>query len=177
MIMKLTLSILLSFVFSLQASASSSSSPTLREAVDEYIYTVTVDWDQVDSNSRIKAENKFFSSLVTIQMTNGLNTSELVDLFSEKISDPQILNALINEAKGIDEGSSPEAVLNLLKSRYRDLSYRGASWNGTAVAFYGGVGLVFIAVLSYNLWFNANHECTEWTSNSRHNVCVNWEKI
>lgn len=176
MIMKLTLTILLTFAFSLQAFASSSSPPTLREAVDEYIYTITVDWDQADPDTRIMAENKFFSSLVTIQMTNGLNTSELVELFSEKISDPQILNALINEAKGIDEGSSPEAVLNLLKSRYRDLSDRGASWNGAAVAFYGGVGLVFIAVLSYNLWFNANHECTEWTSTSRHNVCVNWEK-
>lgn len=170
------LSILLCFCFTTNVLASTTPSRALEDIIDTYIYSTTVEWDQLDATYKNEKELELMNNLLVLQAEGNLTPAQILATLERKINNPEVVEALKLKASTLDGSQGPQELLNLLQSQQVDLYSQGASWNGTAVAFYGGIALIFIAFVSYSTWYNANYECSEWVSESRHNTCASWVK-
>ena len=170
------LSLLLCFCFTANVLASTLPSSALEEAIDSYMYSVTVEWDQQDSAFKKAQEAELMQKLLLIDSEGKLPLNQIMSVLEKKIANPKLVEALKVQAASMDGSQGPQTILEMLQAQQPHMYSQGASWNGTAVAFYGGIAVIFIALASYSFWFDANYECTEWVSGPRHNTCANWEK-
>lgn len=130
------------FTGELQATTGTS----LKQAFDEFNYTVTVEWDQKDRTVYDQAVAKLKAKFAAAQ-AEGYNNGELLDAIAEQSSNVALkkeLQALRVQAElGLISKSEIEKRVQDAVSR----SYaRGASWNGEAVLL-GVVGLIVVLIL------------------------------
>lgn len=169
-------SLILCFCFTTNILASTVPANVLEEAIDNYMYSTTVEWDQISPSFKNEKDRELMDTLLALQSEENFSPAQIVAVLEKKINSPELVNILKIKASKLDGSKGPQELLNLLQSQEIDLYTRGASWNGTAVLFYGGIAVVFIAMVSYSFWYDANYECTEWVAESRHNTCANWER-
>ena len=154
------ISLIVLFCLSLNVMAATGSVQALEKALDDYQYALTVEWDQKDAKVYEAQTNAFFTKLAELK-AQGLTTTEINSLLEKKMSNKQALEALKLKLSVLSDVKSSEALAAVLKDSTKDLYSHGASWNGD-MALIWGVGALFAALIVYEIWFQANHECAQY---------------
>lgn len=155
---------LLAMVFCLNSFAATGVADDFARLVDDYQYSLTVDWDQKDSAVEEKLTTKFFLGLDQLTKEKGLKIEELEKMISSKVKDPKVLEAIRVKIALMGKNPSQKEVLELLKAESKNLYHSGASWNGEAVITYG-FGILIVALFAYAIYFELTHECVRYEEN------------
>lgn len=144
----------------------------LKNSIEEFQYSLTVEWDQKDDVAlkKIVAElNKDLQNLKGQGMTEEqlLSVIEKSTVSKEKF-DQIKAKLLLNRSS-----NSVETITEVLKSEIENLGARGASWNGSADVYYSlaAVALIGLLVWAAIAWQNDKEE---W-NNSTCLVAENYE--
>lgn len=166
------ISLLVAFCFSLNVMASTGTVQELERVMDDYHYSLSVEWDQKDHNFYDSKTKEFFSKIETLIKEQGLSQKQMMTLVEKKVNNQKVIDALKLKLNLLGKGSSPEELAKMIKESTKDMYDQGASWNGSVV-FPVVIGLVVAAAIGYSLWWSANHECvayeTQYVCNTYNN--------
>ncbi len=137
--------------FTLALISFSSFANTKQEfsnLINEFNYSLTVEWDQVD---QVQLENRMseFRKKLEVLKASGLDEQTVQDVFKEKSLSPHTskqIEFLVSRGKL----KTSEEILNYVQQNPHLFSMSGASWNGEAmvkVFWVTGIILVTTAVI------------------------------
>ena len=110
------------FVFLLSSfSAVAAPKSEAEKIIDDYYYTLTVEWDQKDE-AFINRETEAFQD----KIQGYVGTEELSSAFKRKIKDLKVLDGLTNL---VDQSHTPAEIISVLKTQGTKLYVQGASWS------------------------------------------------
>ena len=157
--MKKLLSIILCFAFTAQF-AFAGNTELLKQVLDEYNYSLSVEWDQKDQNFYDQKTKEFFNSLNVLVIEKGLNKEDILSLLEKSVKDKYVLEAMKTRfSLNQDSEINTQQILEVFQETNRGLYQRGASWiDGDTLLWIGG-GLVVAALIGYSIWFAVNYEC------------------
>ncbi len=167
-------SLILAFCLSLNVMAAAGTVPALEDALDQYHYDLSVEWDQKDQKFFDLKTVEFFSKLSVLIKDQGLSQEEIMTVVKNKSSNPELVNALKLKLSLLSKGASMEELTQMVKDASKEIYSQGASWNGRS-AGYLIVPLLFGAIVGYSIWWRANHECVAWEQQyvcNTYNNCV-----
>lgn len=156
-------SLLVAFCFSLNVMASTGTVTELERALDNYHYSLTVEWDQKDQKFYDAKTTEFFTALEKMIKEKGLTQEQIMNLVEKKVNNKNMVEALKLKMSLLGKGSSAEELARMIKDSAKDMYTQGASWNGE-VLISVGIGLLVAAVIGYSIWWDANHECVAYES-------------
>lgn len=157
------ISLLVALCFSLNVMASTGTVSELEKLMDDYHYSLSVEWDQKDQNFYDSKTKEFFQALEVLIKKEGLSREEMLKLVESKANNKAVVDALKLKLSLLSQGSSMEEMAAIVKDSTKDLYAQGASWNGSVV-FPVVIGLVVAAVIGYALYWDATHECVAYES-------------
>lgn len=136
---------LLCLTFTMNVFASSG----LNEVVDDYNYTMTVEWDQVDQDF-YNTQTEIFVNKIQGLIANGLTQKEVENFVAARISDKASLEKLALVSKN---AKTTQDVVALLKDHSLNLYQRGANWNGEVVLTIATstIAAVYVIWVTYSL--------------------------
>lgn len=155
------MSLLVAFCFSMNVFAATGSISALEQAVDEYQFALTVEWDQKDNKFLDAQTEVFFAKLQKLIKDEGLSQKEIMAFAESKMQDKDALAALKLKASLLAKANNTEELTKLVKEASKDFYAQGASWNGATVVPVV-IGLVIVGVIGYAVWFSATHECVAY---------------
>lgn len=156
--MKLT-SILLSLLFSFNVLAGGLIE--IEKGIDEYHYSITVEWDQKDKKFYDEKTEQFFS-VISTSLNSGVTKEDILELVEKKSKDRASFEALKLKLNLLSpKATSADELAELLKLSTADFYQQGASWDGE-VTVYVGLGVVMAALLGYAIWHEIKYECVAW---------------
>ncbi len=155
------LSAIIVFCFTMNLYASTGALNELSAAMDEYQYSMTVDWDQKDQafkNKQIEALSAKMGQL----FKQGLTAQDVNVLVENRFKNSQAAEAAKMKIAMMGNNITPANVVELLKTNSSEIYSNGASWNGNTQYFvWGGVVVAIIAIaVAYSQWQNKNYTCT-----------------
>lgn len=156
------ISFLLLFCFISNAFASTAAIQKFERQLDEFNYSLTVEWDQKDEAFYDKITKAFQEELKTMYEKEGLSSEDVMLILEGRIKDKKVLEAMKLKAALTKKGATP---LEIMESIKKDQIYvRGASWNGSKVEWLlGGLAVVVVAILvGHSSWWSDNHVCTKY---------------
>ena len=152
------ISALLCFCLSFNVLAASGSVQELEKAVDDYQYSLTIEWDQKDSKFMTEKTENFYKTLSSL-MENGLTQKEIMDLVSRKTTNPKEIEAMAMRLKMLADGATSSSELaKLMAENSKNFYSTGASWEGYYYTT-GGIILVVAALVGYSIWFESQRTC------------------
>lgn len=154
-------SLLVAFCFSMNVMASTGSVQELERLMDDYTYTLSVEWDQKDQAFYEAQTKAFFEKMGSLIKENGLSKTEVMKLVELKTKNKAALEALKLKLSVLSKGASTEELVKIVKDSSKDLYSQGASWNGSVIIPVA-LGLVIVGVIAYAVWWDATHECVQW---------------
>lgn len=142
--------LLLAFAFVTTASASTVGAHSIKAAIDEFNFAMTVEWDQQDQAFYQAQMKKFLANLNTLR-AQGATTAEIIDVAVSTIKNEKLALEMksILELIEVEKLSVEEAQAMLLEAT-KNSSSTGASWSSDAWVWIGPVlGIaVLLALLS-----------------------------
>lgn len=164
------LALLLSLCMSLNLMAASGSAEALSQALDEYQYAITVEWDQKDQAVYQKETNAFFEKIGAAVAEGGLSKEEILSLAEKKMANKKSFEALKLKLALVGDATSPKELSKVLQESSKDFYQSGASWNGSIDWEVVGTIAGIVALVAFVVWFNVNYECggtkEVWTCDS-----------
>ncbi len=142
--------------------ASQAMAATVREgleaAINDYEYSMVVDWDQKDSKVAEAFTQKFTDKIEALYQ-QGMTNDILMKYVESRVFDKKKLAAIQAAAALTAEGGS--SAQNIAKAiQENKLGVQGASWSGGIAAAGIITGIVAIAALIvYQLVWELNHRC------------------
>ena len=153
------ISALLCFCLTFNVMAASGTVGELEKALDEYQYSLTVEWDQKDASFMTEKTEAFYHTLAQL-MDKGLTQKEVMDLVAKKSKNPKELEALTIKMKMLAHNASSSTELaQVMTENSKGFYSTGASWEGYYIVGAVGAGLVIAALIGYSIWFDANRTC------------------
>lgn len=125
----------------------SATDSAIRSSVEEFEYSLTVDWDQKDQASLEKIMGKFKSDLEALKK-KGMTDQELLSYIESRATDKKQIERLRAKILLEQPSASPEAMANFFRAELASLKVQGASWNGEAIFSYG-FSAVLVGILIY----------------------------
>lgn len=159
--MKNIIVMMLLLCISFNTIASTGTVSALEKHIDEFQYTLTVEWDQKDQQFYEKATKNFYAQMENLINQGHLTKAEVLTLVEKKFIDKNALEALKLKFTLLDKVDSPQELIKLVKESSDGLYSKGASWNGE-VLIPLAIGIVILAVLAYKWWWDYNHKCIAW---------------
>jgi hypothetical protein len=147
--------------------ASASSMQELESSLDEYQYSMTVDWDQNDKAFYKQKTEAFFSKLQELMKDGRVSQSEVMTLIQTKVSDKNVINNMKVQLGDVSSAKSSSELANILKDNSDKFYAKGASWNGDTTMTIAGIAAV-VGLLGYLIWYGATHKCV---ASNREYVC------
>lgn len=142
--------LLLAFAFVTTASASTVGAHSIKAAIDEFNFAVTVEWDQQDQAFYQAQMKKFLADLNTLR-AQGVTTAEIIDVAVSTVKNEKLALEMksILELIEVEKLSGADAQAMLLEAA-KNNSSTGASWSSDAWVWIGPVlGIaILIALLS-----------------------------
>lgn len=157
------ISLLVAFCFTFNVMASTGTVQELERALDDYQYSLSVEWDQNDQNFYDQKTKEFFGKLEQLIKEEGLTQDQMIALVEKKVNNPAVVNALKLKLSLLGKGASTNDLLALIKDSSKDMYAQGASWNGDVV-YTVIAGLLVAAIVGYSIWWDTNHECVSYES-------------
>jgi hypothetical protein len=155
------LSLLVAFCFSLNVLASTGTVQELERVLDDYHYSLAVEWDQKDQAFFNAKTEVFFSKLANLMKEDGLSQAQIMTLIEKKSGNKKMVDALQLKMSLMSKGVTTKELTDLVKSSSKDLYAQGASWNGEVV-YTVAIGLLVAAIVGYSIWWEKNHECVAY---------------
>jgi hypothetical protein len=151
------ISLLIALCFSLNVLASSGTIEAFDKAVNDYQYSLNVEWDQNDE-AFLNLKTAQFGEEVKKLMENGLSQTEILSYLETKIQNKEALEAVKLKIALFNKSMSQEELLKTVKESTKDFYARGASWNGST--FFGtAIAALLIYGLVASIHFELTHEC------------------
>ena len=154
------LSVLLSLCLTFNVLAASGTVGELERQLDEYQYTMTVEWDQKDQAFQERETKAFFEKISATIQSGEVSKEAIMSLAESKIKNNKALEALKLKMTLLSGANSSAELATLLRENSKEFYGQGASWNGNVEMILIGAGV--IALIGYLVWWSANHECVEW---------------
>jgi hypothetical protein len=155
------ISLLIAFCFSLNVMASTGTVQELEKALDDYHYSLSVEWDQKDQAFYDSKTKEFFSKMESMIKNDGLTQEQVLTLVSKKVNNPKVVESLKLKAALMGKAASAEELAKMIKDSTDDMYAQGASWNGQVIVPVV-IGLLVVAAISYSIWWGATHECVAY---------------
>lgn len=139
----------LSLLFSLFVSSAQANTLTgLKSAVDEFQYSLNVEWDQKDKSVYKKEADKFLAQ-IEILRAQGLTTQQFTQFMLSEVKDAKLAKELetalmMVEIQDLSSSEASNLVFQTVNQHYS----KGSSWNGMASVTKGVLiaGLVGLAI-------------------------------
>lgn len=155
------ISALLCFCLTFNVMAASGTVTEFERALDEYQYSLTVEWDQKD-NTFVTARTEAFYAALSDLMNQGLTKEDVMNVVSKKSKNAKEVEALKVKMEAVANGAnSSRELAEALTMKSNQLYSSGASWEGAAVFISAGIIAVLGAAIAYSIWFDAKHTCVE----------------
>jgi hypothetical protein len=149
------------FCFTFNVLASTGTVQELERVLDDYQYSLSVEWDQKDQNFYDVKTKEFFSKLEQLIKDEGLSQEQIMTLVNKKANNKSLVEALKLKLNLMGKNISNVELIKLVNESTKDLYSRGASWNGQIIIPVA-IGLLIAAVVGYAIWWDANHVCVAW---------------
>lgn len=156
-------SLFLALCFSLNVMASTGTIQQLEKSLNEYQYSLSVEWDQKDQAFYDARTQEFFGKIEKLIKEDGLTKEEILAFASLKAKNKELIDALKLKLSLLDKNVSAEELSRVVAEVTNDLYSKGASWNGEILFPVIGI-IIVVAVLGYSYWWDANHECVKTES-------------
>lgn len=154
-------SLLIAFCFSLNVMASTGTVQELEKALDNYQYSLSVEWDQKDQNFYDAKTKEFFATLEKLVKEEGLSKDQILTVVESRSANKNTVEALKLKFSLLNKNSSTEELSSIVRDSAKDLYSQGASWNGEVIIPVA-VGLLVAAAVGYAIWWSATHECVAY---------------
>lgn len=157
------LSWLILFCFISNAFAATGTIKELETALNDYEYSMVVEWDQKDKAQAEAISKTFFDKMDQLFNEQNLSNDEIIKYLETRVKDPAKLQAMKLEINGITKrADSKRELAKILSENIKNTQMQGASWNGTTTYVLAIGGLLAIAALiAYQVVFNLNHYCAQ----------------
>jgi hypothetical protein len=155
------LSLLVAFCFSLNVMASTGTVQELERVLDDYHYSLVVEWDQKDQSFYDAKTTALFSQLEKLIKEEGLTQAQMMTVIEKKSGNKKMIEALKLKMSIMGKGVTALELSQIVKDSSHDMYSQGASWNGEVV-FYVSIGLLVAAVVGYSIWWENNHVCVAY---------------
>lgn len=153
------ISALLCFCLTFNVMAASGTVGELEKALDEYQYSLTVEWDQKDPAFMTAKTEAFYASLSDL-MDKGLSQEDILAVVSKKSKNPKEIEALKLKMEMLaGKATSASDLAKAITANSKGLYSTGASWEGSAILISVGIVAVIGAAIAYSVWFDKNHTC------------------
>ena len=162
--------VFLSLVLTLNSFAATGGE-ALAILIDDFQYTLTVDWDQKDQDKYEQYTKSFYERLDKLTQEQGLTTQEIEKTILEKIKNPKVLEAIKLKIKLMGNNPSREQVLRLVKDESRNMYAQGSNWAGEAIVMIPLVAMV--GLLIYAVVFSLTHKCVQYEQTDRYTCTEN----
>lgn len=155
------ISLLIAFCFSLNVMASTGTVQELERALDDYHYSLSVEWDQKDQAFYDAKTKEFFAKMESMIKNDGLSQEQVLTLIGKKVNNPKMVEALRLKASMMSKAASAEELAQMIKDSTDNMYSQGASWNGQVIVPVV-IGLLVVGVIAYSVWWGATHECVAY---------------
>lgn len=140
----------LAFAFMTTASASTLGAHSIKAAIDDFNFAMTVEWDQEDQAFYQAQMKKFLADLKALR-AEGITNAEIIDVAVSSIKNEKLaqeMKAILNLIE-VEKLSAEDAQSMLLEAA-KNSSSAGASWSSDAWVWIGPVlGIaILLAVFS-----------------------------
>lgn len=158
------LSALIAFCFTMNVFASTGSLKELETAIDDFQYSMTVEWDQKDQAFKTQQIDGLTSKVDQL-FKKGLAVEDLNLLVEKRFHNSKVAEAVKLKLALLGNKVTPANVAQVLKDNSIELYQQGASWNGDTHMFIA-IGVAVVAIiaiaLAYSGWKKDNYECAEY---------------
>lgn len=127
------ISFLVALLFSLNVVANDVSRDSLESIINDYHYTITVEWDQENKEFQQKAHKEFIEKLESFFKSNDISSEEVLKSISLNVKDKALLDSMLLKASLVDMSSSPQELMSFIENSSTSFYSRGASWNGWVI--------------------------------------------
>ena len=141
--------------------ASTGTVQELERLMDDYTYSMSVEWDQKDEAFYQNKTQVFFNGLSALIKENGLTKEQMMTIISKKVNNQALVDALTLKMNLLPQNASTEELANLVKESAKDMYNRGASWNGSVVVPVV-IGLAIAGAIGYAIYWSATHKCVAY---------------
>ena len=153
------ISALLCLCLTFNVMAASGTVSELEKALDEYQYSLTVEWDQKDQAFMTAKTEAFYATLSNL-MNQGLTQEEILTVVSKKSKNPKEVEALKLKMETLaGKATSASDLAQAITATSKGMYSTGASWEGSAILISVGIVAVIGAAIAYSVWFDNNHTC------------------
>lgn len=144
-----TLSLILGLVFFTQSSYAATG---LKEALDQYHYNITVEWDQQNADQLNSFEEELKSNIEEL-IQKGHSPEALMNEAVSLLKD-EALKEDLSEILSKRDSVSKEELTSLLQQKADSMHAKGASWNAVTKIILGVViGYVVLKALMLTIYF------------------------
>lgn len=139
----------LAFAFATTASAGTIGQNAVREAINEFNYSVKVEWDQQDRDFYKAQVQKLEASIAALAAT-GMSNAEIVKAATESVQDQKLAQDINAALAAVNGNMSQEDAAKLVMQAVKANGQQGASWSGGATLISGLVlvGLIVAVALA-----------------------------
>lgn len=127
---------LFAFVLLIQNVALAMPGNSLKAVYDDYLYSLTVEWDQVDQERLAEIQDKFEAELAALEKQGGLSKDAIKDLVEGEVHEGKIPEEILNDLSTSSGAIDLEKLQVVMKNHEAGLYNRGANWNGAAFLAY-----------------------------------------
>ena len=143
-------------------AATLSPVQELERQMDEFHYTLAVEWDQKDQKFYDAKTDEFIAKVAELIKTQGLTKEDILSLSERKVKDKKALEAIKLKMSLLSSEATAEELISSLKDSSKEFYSKGASWIGGIDPIIAGFIGVFVLAIGYSIWWSATHECAEW---------------
>lgn len=140
----------MAFAFVTTATAGTIGQDSVREAINEFNYSVKVEWDQQDRDF-YQAQVKKLESQIAGFRAAGMSNAEIVKAAVSNVQDQKLASELIAALNVVQSSDlSAEDAQKMIFEAVRSNGNQGANWTGGTTLIVGVVlvGLILAAALA-----------------------------
>ena len=147
--------------FTMNVFASTGSLSAFESALDEYQYSMSVEWDQKDKVFQQTKTNEFIGKMNAMIASGTLSQKDIITVVETKLKNKTLVDAMKLKIALAGEMKTPEQLMSFMNESSEDLYSQGANWNGYVMV---PVAIVLTAVvaLGFAMWYSATHGCQEY---------------
>lgn len=137
----------LSLMISFNLCASETGVRALSHLVDEYHYSLTVEWDQQDKAAFKKINDEYRVQIEQLLQKESISKEELTQFYEARVQDKKVLEGLKAQLAQLPANPSSDELFAFFQNS-KALYSQGASWVGD-VLIVAGAGLFVIGFLYF----------------------------
>lgn len=154
-------SLIIALCFTMNVFAASGSLQAFEIALDDYQYSMSVEWDQKDKVFQEAKTKEFISKMQTMIAAGTLSQKDIITVIENKLQNKTMVDAMKLKVALAGDMSNTDELMSFMNESSSDLYSQGASWNGNVMV---PVAIVLTAVvaLGFAMWYSATHGCQEY---------------